>query len=111
MTDKPLVLKIAIKNFNMHSITQFLIAVASFSALVAGNACVTGGPETAVKRSHACCYAVSGKWFQNYPNQGICVMEEDLQDQYDDCVAAKNQAVTYDFTCIVCDASTDCGLD
>jgi hypothetical protein len=96
----------------MHSVAVLIaLAATSFATLVAGNACVIGGPALAVKYAHTCCYGVSGSWHQKYANQGICVLAASVEDHYSDCVEVKNATNEYDFTCIVCDESDDCGLD
>lgn len=94
----------------MHSFaTLILIPMTLLSALVAGDACVVGGPDKRVSFAEKCCYGVSGKWFSNYPVQGICVLKGSVKAQYDACVAVI--APDYDVVCIQCDETQDCGLD
>ena len=94
----------------MHSLTYLLIVAASFlPALVAGDACVIGGPAARVTGARRCCGGVSGKFFQNYPNQGICVLTSAVDNQFEACVGTVD--ATYDLVCIQCDETTDCGLD
>lgn len=88
--------------------TLLLPTAALFATRVAGDACVVGGPITRVLAGERCCTRVSGGWFSNYPNQGICVLKASAQPAYDKCVA--DYAPLYQLVCIECDETVDCGL-
>lgn len=55
--------------------------------LVASDACVVGGPATAVNAAKSCClYTGAGTWYQFYSVQAICVMAADRVNAYSKCV-------------------------
>lgn len=92
----------------MPSPSTLLPLFAALATLVAGDACVVGGPVSRVATGEDCCDNVSGGWFSKYPNQGICVMTAQTQPLYEKCVAL--QAPKYNLVCIECDEKVDCGL-
>lgn len=92
----------------MPRLSTLLLPLAALAATVAGDACVVGGPTWRVAAGERCCARVSGGWFSNYPNQGICVLTAAAQPVYDRCVAL--YAPTYELVCIKCDETVDCGL-
>ena len=93
----------------MFALSIPLLPVAAITTLVAGEACVIGGPVWRVSAGERCCGLVDGNWFSKYPNQGICVFAENDQPEYESCVA--HVAPNYDLVCIECDETDDCGLD
>lgn len=92
----------------MQSITFGIILSSIFATLVAGEACVVGGPVTRVDSAEKCCYYSGGKVFRNYPNQAICVFSKDAISKFDGCFEYKEP--DYVPTCIACDETVDCGL-
>ncbi|KAI9707924.1 MAG: hypothetical protein M1820_004343 [Bogoriella megaspora] len=96
----------------MQSFTLFLLPFAALLTLVAGNACVIGGPAGDVTDASKCCSRIAGnnKFFSGSPNQGICVLPAAAQNTYEACVKYFTDD-TYDFRCITCDETTNCGLE
>ena len=56
-------------------------------ALVAGDACVAGGPAAQVTEAKGCCLFYGGTWYQFYDVQAICVLPTANVNWYKKCVS------------------------
>lgn len=54
--------------------------------LVAGDACVAGGPAAQVTEAKECCLFYGGTWYQFYDVQAICVLPSTNTKWYEKCV-------------------------
>jgi hypothetical protein len=69
-------------------LSSFLPLVLTFlPALVAGDACVAGGPAAQVTEVKECCLYNGGTWYQFYDVQAICVLATTQVKWYDECVS------------------------
>jgi hypothetical protein len=84
------------------------LSLAILPALVAGDACVSGGPAVSVTQAKKCCQGVSGVWYQFYSVQAICAMDTALVHTYQKCVWAipAVDGVKLDARCIPGDGPT-----
>lgn len=93
----------------MNLLSKTIVLTTSlYSVLAAGEACVIGGPAARVDVGGYCCFETHGKWFQNYPDQGICVFAESYLTNFTSCFNAAE--ADYTPTCIQCDETNNCGL-
>lgn len=88
---------------SLYSTNVGLAALSLLVDLVAGEACVTGGPAARVDVAQRCCSVIRGDWFQNFENQGIYVFAEANLTQYNECFDKRWTVDVYVPTCIECD--------
>jgi len=70
------------------------------TSLVAGDACVVGGPADEVTAAEYCCGRAHGTWYQFFDVQAICVMDSARTPGYSYCVDHIAGYPGLDTTCI-----------